>query len=156
LNVLKTFQDVFPNVTLGLSDHSEGHVAVLGAIALGARVVEKHFTDDTSRTGPDHGFSLDPKAWREMVSAARILERALGNGEKNVEANEIESRIVQRRALRFLRDMKVGEKIKESDLIPLRPCPVDGITPFELELVVGKRLTKSVQFDDQVRFSDFT
>ena len=64
---MSEFQRRFPNVILGLSDHSIGHIAVLGAVALGARVIEKHFTDDTERVGPDHSFSLDPLQWSTMV-----------------------------------------------------------------------------------------
>ncbi len=80
LRVLQQYAELFPGVTLGLSDHTPGHVTVLGAVALGARVVEKHFTDDTARVGPDHGFSMDPDTWRAMVDATRLLEAALGSG----------------------------------------------------------------------------
>ncbi len=73
LNVLKTFRTLFPEVILGLSDHTPGHGTVLGAVALGARIVEKHFTDDTTRSGPDHSFSMTPVNWREMVLRTREL-----------------------------------------------------------------------------------
>src|SRR5258706_12915736 len=63
LNVLKTFKSIFPDTVLGLSDHTHGHETVLGAVALGARAIEKHFTDDTTRPGPDHTFSMDPESW---------------------------------------------------------------------------------------------
>ena len=155
LKVLETFKSKFPKAVLGLSDHSQGYIAVLGAIALGARAIEKHFTDDTSRRGPDHGFSLDPKTWREMVTAARILERTLGDGTKRIEQNEIEARIVQRRAYRYSGDFETGHTIEESDLIPLRPCPPDGITPFEIARVIGQRLKQSVEKDQLVRVYDF-
>jgi len=155
LRVLETFKLKFPKVVLGLSDHSRGYISVLGAVALGARVVEKHFTDDTSRVGPDHGFSLDPKMWREMVDAARILERALGDGAKRIEENEVDARIVQRRAYRYLRDLEAGHLILESDLIPLRPCPPGGITPFELDSIINRAIIKSVERDQLVRVQDF-
>ena len=70
LNVLKKYKKLFPNAIIGLSDHTPGHETVLGAIALGIKVVEKHFTDDISRNGPDHPFSMDPKTWKEMVVAS--------------------------------------------------------------------------------------
>jgi sialic acid synthase SpsE len=155
LKVLETFKLKFPKAVLGLSDHSQGYISVLGAIALGARAIEKHFTDDTSRIGPDHGFSLDPKTWREMVNAARILERTLGDGTKRIEQNEIDARIVQRRAYRYSGDFEAGHIIEESDLIPLRPCPPDGITPFEIARVIGQRLKQSVEKDQLVRVYDF-
>ena len=81
----------FPEAVLGLSDHTPGHATVLGAVALGARAIEKHFTDDCSRQGPDHGFSMDPKTWREMVERTRELELALGSTEKMVADNERET-----------------------------------------------------------------
>ena len=82
LNVLKKYKKLFPNAIIGLSDHTPGHETVLGAIALGIKVVEKHFTDDISRNGPDHPFSMDPKTWKEMVVASRKLESAMGDGKK--------------------------------------------------------------------------
>ena len=74
LNVLKSYQISFPEVVLGLSDHTSGNITVLGSVALGARVIEKHFTDDPTREGPDHPFSMDPTSWREMVDRTRDLE----------------------------------------------------------------------------------
>ena len=155
LKVLETFKLKFPQVVLGLSDHSQGHIAVLGAVALGARAIEKHFTDDTARSGPDHGFSLDPKTWREMVDATRILERSLGDGVKRVEENEIEARIVQRRAYRYSNNFVTGHVILEADLIALRPCPPDGLTPFEIEKIVGHKINHNVERDQLVRVQDF-
>lgn len=155
LLALNEFKEKFPNVILGLSDHSVGHIAVLGAVALGARAVEKHFTDDTNRPGPDHGFSLDPITWKKMVEDTRILERCLGSGHKKVESNEVEARIVQRRALRFSRDLQAGEVINSEDLVALRPCPHDGIDPFEKNDFVGKPLINNVERDQLARKSDF-
>ncbi len=155
LRVLEAFKLKFPQVVLGLSDHSQGHIAVLGAVALGARAIEKHFTDDTSRSGPDHGFSLDPKTWREMVDATRVLERSLGDGKKRVEENEIEARIVQRRAYRYLNNFVTGHTLLEADLIALRPCPPDSLTPFELKKIVGHKINRDVERDQLVRVEDF-
>lgn len=150
LRVIKEFKELYPNLMIGLSDHSQGHIAVLGAVALGARVIEKHFTDDTKRKGPDHSFSLDPKMWKSMVEDTRRLEAALGDGKKKVEKNEIEARIVQRRALRYTREMRKGEQIKEGDLISLRPCPPGSLEPsFEKELI-GKELVADVSTQELV------
>ena len=85
LNVLKAYRLHYPELILGLSDHTPGHTTVLGAVAFGARMIEKHFTDDTTRDGPDHAFSMNPHTWREMVCRTRELEYALGNGIKRVE-----------------------------------------------------------------------
>jgi sialic acid synthase SpsE len=155
LLALNEFREKFPEVILGLSDHSIGHVAVLGAVALGARAVEKHFTDDTNRVGPDHGFSLDPITWRKMVEETRILERCLGSGHKQVEPNEEEARIVQRRALRFGRDLPSGALLSMDDVMALRPCPIDGIDPFDIDKVIGRELVRDVARDELIRISDF-
>ena len=84
LLALKQFKKIFKDkVILGLSDHTAGHASVLGSIALGARVIEKHFTDKNERIGPDHKFSMNPKTWKEMIKSSRELEKCLGNGKKN-------------------------------------------------------------------------
>jgi len=113
LNVLKTYAALYPDVVLGLSDHTSGHATVLGAITLGARAIEKHFTDDNSRIGPDHPFSMDPIAWREMVDRTRELERALGSPNKRVANNESETVVVQQRCLRAARDIKQGDRKRD-------------------------------------------
>jgi N-acetylneuraminate synthase len=140
LNVLRSYALHWPNIALGLSDHTCGHATVLGAVALGARVIEKHFTDDKTRKGPDHAFAMTPPEWRSMVDRTRELELAMGDGVKRVEENEKESVIVQRRALRLKTDMFQGEKIKEDDLEALRPCPDGAITPAQLDSIIDKQL----------------
>lgn len=140
LKVLQTFADYWPDLPLGLSDHTPGYVAPLGAVALGACVIEKHFTDDPSRNGPDHKFALSPEGWRAMVQAVRQLEMALGDGKKVVEANEVESRVVQRRALRLKEDQPAGTVLLGSMLESLRPCPDGACTPADIDLVAGKVL----------------
>ncbi|MHB1066463.1 MAG: N-acetylneuraminate synthase family protein, partial [Candidatus Nanopelagicales bacterium] len=117
LRVLSQFADMYPGVTLGLSDHTAGHVTVLGAVALGARAIEKHFTDDTTRIGPDHPFSMDPTTWRAMVGATRQLESALGDGHKGIEANERDPVVVQRRGVRAARDLAAGPRLSREDLV---------------------------------------
>jgi N-acetylneuraminate synthase len=139
LNVLKTYRTMFPDVVLGLSDHTPGHATVLGAVALGARVIEKHFTDDTTREGPDHPFSMDPLTWNEMVVRTRELEAALGDGSKTVQENERASAIVQRRCLRAARDIEPATVLSRQMIEVLRPAPEDSIPPFEMPRVIGKR-----------------
>ena len=137
LNVLKTYAELYPQVVLGLSDHTSGHATVLGAVALGARVIEKHFTDDTGREGPDHPFSMDPDAWREMVDRTRELERALGSPEKKVASNETETVVIQRRCLRAARKIETGSTLTREMVTVLRPAPAGAIEPHEIEDVVG-------------------
>jgi sialic acid synthase SpsE len=144
LRVLEDYKYRFPKAILGLSDHTPGHVSVIGAVALGARFIEKHFTDDNNREGPDHKFSLNPLDWREMVTATRILEASLGDGKKTVEENEQESRIIQRRCLRFARDLPTGTVLTDKDLVALRPAPLESISPDLIGMYVGKRINSSV------------
>ena len=154
LNVLKTFSTMFPDVLLGLSDHTPGHATVLGAIALGACAVEKHFTDDNDREGPDHPFSMNPASWREMVERSRELELALGDGRKRVEDNERETVVLQRRALRLTRDIEQGGRIESGDLIALRPCPVDALPLNEMENAIGRRARRPMRAGDYLRWLD--
>ena len=150
LNVLNTYREEFPEAILGLSDHTHGDVTVLGAVAMGARVVEKHFTDDVTHEGPDHHFSMTPATWSDMVERTRELEAALGSGDKVIADNEQETVVIQRRGLRFARDMSAGEVIQGSDLVALRPATPGIITPDAVDSVVGKTLRDDVVFHDIV------
>ena len=144
LNVLKQFSIDYPNTILGLSDHTKGHATTLGAIALGARVIEKHFTDNNNQDGPDHAFAMNPKSWRDMVERSYELLVALGNGIKVVEANEEQSKLVQRRCLRVVRSLKKGHVLTDDDLIALRPISQGGFEPYEKECLLGKPLIKDI------------
>lgn len=140
LRVLQTYAALYPGMLLGLSDHTPGHATVLGAITLGARVVEKHFTDNCTRTGPDHSFSLDPAAWKELIERSRELEYALGNGIKQIEDNERDTVIVQRRCLRLTRNLPAGTVLEASHLEALRPAPEGACEPFKLNQLLGREL----------------
>ena len=137
LKCIQTYLRIWPNLPVGLSDHTPGHSTVLGAVALGACVIEKHFTDDPTRKGPDHAFALAPGAWRSMIAATRELELALGDGIKRVEENEKESVIVQRRALRAKHLINEKDGIREQDLEALRPCPQGAFPPSAIETVTS-------------------
>ena len=154
LRVLQQYAQMYPGVTLGLSDHTPGHVTVLGAVALGARVVEKHFTDDTGREGPDHRFSMDPSSWREMVDRTRELEAALGPFEKRVMSNEQETVVLHRRAVRAARAIKAGERLAETDLTVLRPCPADALPPHRMAEILGRAARRDIPAGDVVRLGD--
>ena len=145
LGVLKEFSERYPDAVIGLSDHTHGHITVLGAVALGARVIEKHFTDDITREGPDHGFSMDPVTWREMVDATRMLEAAMGTGIKVVEDNEDKTVVLQRRCVRATRPLSAGTVLTREDLTALRPAPLDAIPAHELGLAVGRTLLTDLE-----------
>ncbi|HEY7824567.1 MAG TPA: N-acetylneuraminate synthase family protein [Acidimicrobiia bacterium] len=154
LSVLRQYSQMYPSVTLGLSDHTPGHVTVLGAVALGARAVEKHFTDDTSREGPDHGFSLDPITWRAMVDDVRMLEAALGDGTKKIEDNEQQTVVLQRRCVRAARALQEGDVLERTDLEVLRPAPREAIPAHEVSTVVGSRLARNLVAGEALSWSD--
>ena len=154
LRVLNTYRTMFPEVVLGLSDHTSGHATVLGAVALGARVVEKHFTDDTARIGPDHPFSMTPQTWKDMVDRTRELERALGSGDKAVAGNEEQTVIVQRRCLRAARDIQIGETFSRDMIDVLRPATPGAIMPYEIEAVVGLRALINIPEGRELHWAD--
>jgi sialic acid synthase SpsE len=148
LKVLCQFKKIFKNkIILGLSDHTQGYETVLGAVSLGAKVIEKHFTDSNCRTGPDHKFSLNPQSWNKMVLATRNLERALGDGRKKVEKNENLSRIIQRRGAWASRDLVRGTILKKKMINFLRPCPANSIQIFNIKKYLGRKLSKDVNKD---------
>lgn len=154
LNVLKTFRQMYPSAVLGLSDHTPGHATALGAVALEARIVEKHFTDSNDHEGPDHKFAMNPQSWRDMVDRVRELERALGQGVKRVEDNEKDTVVVQRRSIRTERDIAEGSVLSEDDLICLRPCPEDAIPPNDIKFLIGRTVARSLTKGEYLRWSD--
>ena len=153
LNVLRTYASLYPDVILGLSDHTPGHATVLGAIALGARVIEKHFTDDTTREGPDHPFSMDPKSWASMVDNSRKLEQALGSADKTVSENELETVVIQRRCLRAAREIKKGEEITREMIDVLRPATPEAIKPDQIEHALGLHAIVDIPFGKELHWS---
>lgn len=153
LAVLDAWRDSY-FALLGFSDHTPGWTAACAAVAKGACVIEKHFTDDRGRPGPDHAFAMLPDEWRYMVSAAGATWATLGDRMKKVEANEVEARIVQRRALRWHYDIAAGEVADTEDIVATRPCPEGALLPERLDEIVGMRLTRAVEGDTLVRLTD--
>ena len=156
LNVLKTFATLYPNMPLGFSDHTSGHSAVLGAIALGARIIEKHFTDDNLRIGPDHHFALNATTWRVMIDSSLELWNSLGDGIKRVEDNELDTVILQRRAIRIRSDKPAGYTLNIKDLEYLRPCPPGSLTPSQTDSCIGKKLKRALPAGSHLTSDSFT
>ena len=156
LNVLKEYARRWPELILGLSDHTPGHATVLGAVALGARVIEKHFTDDNNREGPDHKFAMNPRSWEEMVVTTRQLERALGSEEKVINPNESETAVIQRRCVRAGRDLKAGEKLTREMLDVLRPAIPGAVKPNEIAALIGRTLKRDLPYGKEISFSDIS
>ncbi|HOT99307.1 MAG TPA: N-acetylneuraminate synthase family protein [Anaerolineaceae bacterium] len=153
LNVLKTYRLMWPDLILGLSDHTHGHATVLGAVALGARVVEKHFTDDNHREGPDHAFAMNPESWAEMVTATRQLERAMGSANKTIAENEHDTVVVQRRCLRAAQDIKAGQTLTREMIDVLRPATPGAIMPYDIEQVVGLTARQDITAGQELRWT---
>ena len=154
LNVLKTYATMFPNVILGLSDHTHANAPVLGAVTLGARVIERHFTDSNNREGPDHKFAMNPETWANMVAETRLLERALGSADKFISANEEQTAVIQRRCLRAARDVKAGEVFTRDMIDVLRPATPGGIKPHEIGEVLGTRALSDIPLGKELRWTD--
>ena len=152
LNVLKLYSVLFPDITLGLSDHTFGDETVLGAVTLGAKYIEKHFTDDNYRNGPDHPFSMNPKTWKKMVDRTRRLELALGSPIKKIEKNELETVVLQRRSIRIKNNLRKGATISKDDIIYLRPCPKDAY-PIHID-PVGKKLIRNIKINEYLKDHD--
>lgn len=151
LNVLKTYKEAF-DVIIGYSDHSPGDTVVLGAVALGAKVIEKHFTLNKEDIGPDHPHSMNPEEFAKMVKNVRNLERALGTGKKEVVEEEAETVIVQRRSLYAKNAIRQGEAIKREDIIELRPAL--GILPKHKPLIIGKKAGRNIEAGEPLKQED--
>jgi sialic acid synthase SpsE len=154
LNVLKTYATMFPDVILGLSDHTHAVAPVVGAVALGARVIERHFTDSNDREGPDHKFAMNPENWAKMVEETRLLERALGSPDKFIAANEVQTAIVQRRCLRAARDVKAGEVFTRGMIDVLRPATPGAIKPDQIPAVIGTKALHDFKYGQELRWTD--
>tara|TARA_B100000989_G_C19526808_1_gene467344 strand:- start:1755 stop:2825 length:1071 start_codon:yes stop_codon:yes gene_type:complete len=154
LNYLKYLKNKFPKLILGLSDHTHGHSTVLGAITLGAKVIEKHFTLSNELDGPDHKFSMTPKTWKEMIDRSKELELSLGDGIKKIEDNENETVVLQRRSIRVNKHLNKNHIIQREDLNVLRPCPENAIIPRDINKVIGKRINKKLIKDEILKWED--
>lgn len=154
INVLKTYSAMFPDVILGLSDHTQALAPVLGAVALGARVIERHLTDRNDREGPDHKFAMNPANFAKMVEETRLLERALGSPDKFIAGNEQETSIVQRRCLRAARDIRAGEVFSREMIDVLRPATPGAIKPDQIPEVIGTRALTDIPFGKELRWTD--
>lgn len=156
INVINQFKELYPDIIIGLSDHTPHHSTVLGAIALGARIIEKHFTDDNEREGPDHKFSMNPNTWKAMIERSRELEIALGDGNKKIEKNELETSVIQRRGIYLKNDIGKEEIINRDDIIPLRPALKGFISVDRINEIVGKKSTKNLIKDEPLSWNDIS
>lgn len=151
INVLKTYQLAFGTM-VGYSDHSPGDTVVLGSVALGAKIIEKHFTLDKTAVGPDHPHSMNPTEFKEMIKRVRLLEGALGSMTKEVVDEESETVIVQRRSLYINRPISKGSKLSKNDLIELRPAL--GILPNMKKHILSMKVNKNLKKGEPLYWGD--
>ena len=138
---------------IGLSDHSLGIIASLAAVAMGATIIEKHFTLDKKLPGPDHEASLDPNELKQLVKGIRDIELAFGSGIKGPANAEILNIKVARKSLYYTRSINRGEVLKVDDVKIVRPG--GGMSPKYFDSVVGKKLIKNVEPEQPIQLSDF-
>lgn len=152
INVLKTYQSAF-DVLTGYSDHSPGDVVILGSIALGGCLVEKHFTLDKNDKGPDHPHSMNLNDFKFMVERVRQLELAMGSTCKFVVEEEAETVIVQRRGLYAANDIPEGAEITFDDIVELRPAL--GILPKYKPEIIGKIARQTILANEPIYWDSF-
>ncbi len=147
LNVITTLKQAFPGVTIGYSDHSIGYEVPIAAAAIGAQVIEKHFTLDQNMPGPDHKASATPDVLKRLVKGVRIVEEAMGRFEKTPEAVEEKNKIVARKSVVALKPIAKGDIFSTENITVKRPG--NGISPMAWYDILGK--VAEADFDeDQV------
>ena len=147
LRAMDTMRDAF-GLPVGYSDHSQGIVVPIAAVARGAVVIEKHFTMDRTLPGPDHLASLEPAELKSMVSAIRDVETALGSAQKLPTAGELETCKVVRKSLSAARPIAPGEAFTEENMMPRRPG--SGISPMEFWDILGSTAGRAYRTNDLI------
>jgi len=151
LNAMQTMAQAL-NVKVGYSDHTLGIEIPIAAVALGALIIEKHFTLDKNMHGPDHAASLEPNELKAMVIAIRNIELALGNGIKTASNSELKNITIARKSIHLKNALSKGDIIQLSDLIMKRPG--DGISPMDYEKVISKEIISHSPINYQLKLSD--
>jgi pseudaminic acid synthase len=150
IRVLPAMETAF-DLSVGYSDHSPGDLVAVCSVSLGAVVIEKHFTDDKAREGPDHPHSMNPREFAEMASKIRALTKALGNGVKSIVSDEQETKVLQRRSIFAIKQIKKDEKITKDNIRLLRPAI--GIPPKYIDVVLGRTARHDIDKYDPIDWS---
>jgi N,N'-diacetyllegionaminate synthase len=148
LKAMLTIKDEL-GLNIGYSDHTLGVEVPIAAVAMGATVIEKHFTLDRTLPGPDHAASLEPDELNAMVSAIRNIEKAMGNGLKEPSTSEIKNMPTARKSIIAKKSIKKGELFTEENLIVKRPGT--GISPMGWDTVIGKAASSDYEMDDLIK-----
>lgn len=147
LKAMLTLRDTF-GVRVGYSDHTKGIEVPIAAVAMGAEVIEKHFTLDHNLPGPDHIASLEPDELKAMVDAIRNIEKAVGTGLKVVSNSEAKNIKIARKSIIAARDIKAGEVFTEENLTVKRPG--DGVSPLLWDSVIGTKAIRDFVYDEPI------
>lgn len=140
------------DVAIGYSDHTLGIEVPVAAVALGAEIIEKHFTLDKSLPGPDHKASLEPDELKAMVKAIRNIEVAMGSAEKKPTEAEKKNMLLGRKSIHLSHDLPLNHTITVSDIEMKRPG--DGISPMRMEQVLGKKTTRALAYNHKLSWED--
>lgn len=152
LRAMQTIAD-YIGVKVGYSDHTLGIEVPIAAVAIGAQVIEKHFTLSRDLPGPDHKASLEPDELKQMVLSIRNVEIALGNREKKVSSSELGNRDIARKSIHLKTALNKDHELTMEDLIMLRPG--DGISPMDYKQIIGKKISRDLDRFHQLKWSDF-
>ena len=147
LKAMNTLREAF-GTEVGYSDHTEGIEVAIAATALGASVIEKHFTLDKSLPGPDHKASLDPVELKKMVYSIRLIEKSLGDGRKEPSKSEIRNKSVARKSLVAKKLIKKGDKFTRNNIAIKRPGY--GISPMKIDDVLGRKAIREFTTDEMI------
>jgi len=153
LRAIRTLKKAFPDLQIGYSDHTMNPLACLYAAAMGATIIEKHFTYDKNADGPDHQLSADPEEMNYIVKSIRNLDVLAGTGIKLPAASEKTTRINNRKSLIAARHISKGSVISENDVVIKRPGT--GIPPTFLDQVIGRTVGVDLNEDDVINWSSF-
>jgi len=152
LAAMQTLMQAFPQLDVGYSDHTLSPIACLCAVAMGARVIEKHFTYDKKAAGPDHMLSADPAEMKWLVDAVRNFEIMRGSGIKRPAESEQITRRNNRKSVVLTRSVKAGERLTEQDIAVKRPGY--GISPKYFEQLVGRTVAADLEKDSVLTWND--
>lgn len=147
LSAIQTMRECF-GLPVGYSDHTKGIEIAVAAVALGACVIEKHFTIDRNMEGPDHAASLEPNELKQMVDYIRNVESSIGNGIKEPALSEVKNISIARKSIVASRDIKAGEQFTDECLTAKRPA--GGISPMKWECVVGQTAKRDFNQDEPI------
>ncbi len=150
---IRDLMEKFPDISIGFSDHSVGSVAAIGATVLGISLIEKHFTLDKNMPGPDHKASATPIEMKELIQSVRRMERMLGNGQKIVTESERKNKVVARKSIVALCDIKAGEIFTDKNITCKRPG--NGISPMRWYDILGQRAEQEFHIDELIQHSSF-